>query len=306
MRFGEAKSRGSSRRSLCEFPRARELHPAGPVPIGSMKRQPSRRTDVAADSIEERTTPPTPVIYEIVRRFGEDEMSRPATSLLWSGLAAGVSMSFSLLAEAVLHLHLPDAPWRDLVAAFGYPVGFVMAVLGRQQLFTENTITVVLPIMAEPSAKRFARAGRMWGLVLAANLVGTLIAAAFITVTPVVDDDLRGALLELSRRSLDHPWLALGFRSITAGFLMAAMVWLLPSAESAQFNVVVLLTYLIGITGSAHSVAGSVSSFLLLLGGEISAGAMLGGFMLPVLVGNVIGGSVLFAAISHAQVMKEI
>jgi formate-nitrite transporter family protein len=271
-----------------------------------MKRQPERTANEAADRVQERTTPPTPVIYETVRRLGEEEMSRPATSLVWSGIAAGVSMSFSLLAEAVLHLHLPDADWRELVVALGYPIGFVMVVLGRQQLFTENTITVVLPIMARPSAAMFMRAARLWGLVLAANLAGTLIAAAFITLTPVVDDDLRGAMLELSRRAVGHPWLAQGFRGITAGFLMAAMVWLLPSAESSQFNVVALLTYVIGITGSAHIVAGSVSSFLLLMSGDVSIGAMLAGFMLPVLVGNIVGGSVLFAAISHAQVMKEI
>src|SRR3954471_11423615 len=93
-----------------------------------------------ADRVEERATPRTPVIYDVVRRYGEEEMSRPAVSLWWSGLAAGLSMSFSLLAEAILRLHLPDAEWRELVTALGYPVGFLMVVLARQQLFTENTI----------------------------------------------------------------------------------------------------------------------------------------------------------------------
>ena len=72
-------------------------------------------------------------------------MARPALSLWWSGVAAGLSISFSLLAQAILATHLPDASWRELVIALGYPVGFLMVVLSRQQLFTENTITVVSP-----------------------------------------------------------------------------------------------------------------------------------------------------------------
>jgi hypothetical protein len=60
--------------------------------------------------VEELATPRTPVIYEVVRRLGEEEMARPFTSLWWSGVAAGLSISFSLLAQAILRTHLPDAP----------------------------------------------------------------------------------------------------------------------------------------------------------------------------------------------------
>src|SRR5690242_834176 len=110
-----------------------------------------KKAERQAQHIEERSTPPTPVIYDIVRRYGEDEMERPAVSLWWSGLAAGLSMSFSLLLEGILRMHLPDAEWTRLVTSLGYPIGFVMVVLARQQLFTENTITVVLPIIADPT-----------------------------------------------------------------------------------------------------------------------------------------------------------
>ena len=266
----------------------------------------ARKEAEQVEHIEERSTPPTPVIYEIVRRYGEEEMARPAASLWWSGLAAGLSISFSLLAEAILRMHLPDAEWRPLVVALGYPVGFLMVVLGRQQLFTENTITVVLPVIAQPSARNFRLGGRMWAIVLAANLAGTLAAALFISFTPVVDEAQRAAMLAISREPLEHSWLELALRGITAGFLMAAMVWLIPAAESAQFYVIVAMTWLIAVSGSAHIVAGSVGAFLLLATGELGAGPLLGGFLLPVLAGNVIGGTLLFAMIAYAQVMKEI
>jgi formate/nitrite transporter FocA (FNT family) len=264
------------------------------------------KTRREADRVEERSTPRTPVIYDVVRRYGDDEMARPSTSLWWSGLAAGLSMSFSLLAQAILLQHLPPAGWRDLIVSLGYPVGFVMVVLGRQQLFTENTITVVLPIIAEPSARNFGRGARMWAIVLAANLAGTLAAALFCAFTPVLDAPLRDAMLQISAEAMRHGWVAMGFRGITAGFLMAAMVWLIPAADAAQFFVIFLVTYLIGVSGSAHIVAGSFESFLLVANGDLGIGQMLSGFFLPVLIGNIVGGTALFALLSYAQVMKEI
>ena len=258
------------------------------------------------ERIEEDITPPTPIIYETVRRLGEDEMTRPAMSLWWSGVAAGLSISFSVLAQAIIAMHLPETPWRNLIVALGYPVGFVMVVLSRQQLFTESTVTVVLPIVAQPSRAHLARGIRMWSIVLAANLTGCLFAALFSTFAPVVTPELRAAMLDIARNAMRHEWLEMGFRGITSGYLMATMVWLIPAARHAQFHVVALMTYLIGAGDFSHIVAGSVEAFLLVANGETSVWSMLGGFTLPVLIGNIIGGTALFALISYAQVAKEL
>ena len=254
----------------------------------------------------ERSGLRTPLIYEAVRLRGDEEMARPVVSLWWSGVAAGLSISFSLLAQSILELHLPDAPWRALVSSLGYAVGFLMAVLGRQQLFTETTITAVLPVMAEFNGNNLWRMGRMWGIVWVANSVGTLFAALFCTFTPVIPPELRDSMLEVSAQLIGHGWVEMFFKAISAGFLVAAMVWLLPSAETAQFWVVALLAYLIAAGGFAHIVAGSVEAFLLVANGQLGVGSMLLGFTLPVLLGNIVGGTALFALLSYAQVMKEI
>src|SRR3954468_835176 len=125
-----------------------------------------------------------PQIYQVVRHEGETEMARPVTSLWWSGVAAGLSITFSVFAKAVLQYSLPETGWRPLVTGFGYTVGFLLVVLARQQLFTENTITAVLPVMAQPSGKNLYRLSRLWSIVFAANLTGTLIAALFSTFAP--------------------------------------------------------------------------------------------------------------------------
>jgi formate/nitrite transporter FocA (FNT family) len=87
------------------------------------------------------------LIHEIIREEGEAELRRPASALAWSGLASGLSMGFSFLTQALLRSSLPEEPWRHLIDSFGYSVGFIIVVLGRQQLFTESTLTAVLPVL---------------------------------------------------------------------------------------------------------------------------------------------------------------
>lgn len=257
-------------------------------------------------TVEEMSTPRTPVIYEVVRRLGEEEMARPATSLWWSGIAAGLSISFSLLAQAILETHLPDAPWRPLVTSFGYCVGFLMVVMGRQQLFTESTITVVLPVLKNLSFENVGRMARLWAIVLAANLLGTLFAALFCTYTPVIPAELLNGMLSIGRHMAELGWWDMFFRAISSGFLIAAMVWMIPSAESAKFAVITVMTYLIAIGGFTHVIAGSMEAYLLVLAGDWEWWRVIVQFMVPVLLGNMVGGTALFALISYAQVMEEI
>lgn len=264
------------------------------------------KTRKEVERLEEDATPATPAIYEVVRRLGKEEMERPAVSLWWSGLAGGLSISFSLLAEGILRLHLPQTEWAPLIVAMGYPVGFLMVVLSRQQLFTETTITVMLPLIKEPTREHFIGAARMWVVVLAANLAGTLCAALLCTYAPVVSPELRAAMLDVSRVAMDHSWIDMGFRGITAGFLMAAVVWLVPAAGNTQFHIVALLTFVIGAGDFSHVVAGSMEAFLLAINGALPLATLFCTFLGPVLVGNIIGGTVLFALLSYAQVMKEI
>jgi formate/nitrite transporter FocA (FNT family) len=245
------------------------------------------------------------LIYEILRREGEEEMDRPWASLWWSGVAAGLSISFSLIAEGLLRAHLPDAPWTPLITSLGYTVGFLIAVMARHQLFTENTITVVLPVAAQMSLPNLARLGRLWGLVLVANLVGTLLAALFFSFTPVIPPELRAAMLSISHMSLSHTPGEIFFEAIAAGFLIAAMVWLLPSADAARFHVIVLMTYLIALGGFSHVIAGSFEGFMLVIDGRLGVWPMMAGFEAPALAGNIVGGTLLFSLIAYGQVAKE-
>lgn len=258
------------------------------------------------DVVEERHRLRAPVIYEIVREEGEEELQRPVTSLWWSALTAGLAMGFSLVAEAALRIHLPEALWRPLVANIGYTVGFIIVILGRQQLFTENTITPILPLAASFSMGKLRRVALMWLVVFVANMVGTFVFALFNTLLPGTSPALHDAMLAIGREGMQAGWFDMMIGAIGAGFLIAAIVWLIPSAEGAKLLVVFIFTYLIGIAGFHHIIAGSADAFLLLLGGEMLVADVVLRFMLPVFAGNVIGGTALFALLAYAQVMREI
>lgn len=263
-------------------------------------------TETEVDDVAQLSAPRVPVIYEIVRRIGDEEMRRPTSSLWWSGVAGGLSISFSVLAEAILLTHLPDTPWRPLVSHLGYSVGFLMVILARQQLFTESTLTAVLPVLKELSPSMLGQMGRLWGIVLAANLTGTLLAALFCAFTPVLTPELYNGMLEVSRTMITLDATRMFFTGIASGFLIAAMVWMIPSAESSRFIVITLMTYLIAAGGFTHIVAGSLEAYLLVIAGDWTIWQALFTFALPVLVGNIVGGTGLFAVLSYAQVKDEI
>lgn len=258
------------------------------------------------EAVTERTSASARVIHEVVRRRGDEELERPTGSLIWSGLAGGVSISASVLGEALLESRLPQAPWSPLVASIGYTLGFVIVILGNLQLFTESTLSAVLPVATHPSRQNFKRLLRLWCLVFTSNMVGTLFIAGLNNYQIIGAPEQREAMLALSRKLLSHDWWETVKLAIPAGFLIAAVPWTLPSSRGQQFLVVIFLTYFIALGGFAHVVAGSGEVWLLAWSGETTFVHGLFGMILPALVGNIIGGTGLFALLAHAQVQQEL
>lgn len=258
------------------------------------------------DSARKAASKSSKVVYEVIRKDGLEELSRPATSLIWSGIAAGILISFSVLGEATLRTYLPDTPSSYLIENAGYSLGFLLVILCRMQLFTENTITTVLPLMVSPSRRLFGRVAWLWGLVLGANLVGAFAAAAVMSFTAAISPDVVPAIRALSEHATGMPAMHGFLRGIPAGVLIAAIVWMLPQARSAAFWIIAAVTWLIAAGDFTHIVAGSVEMAFLLLDGGLSLPDAVFRFFLPVLAGNVVGGTVIFALLVWGQVRPEI
>jgi formate/nitrite transporter FocA (FNT family) len=257
-----------------------------------------------AEEADQKQSPLGKVVYRAVYREGAEEMSRDSAALAWSGLAAGLSMGFSLLSEAFIRAHLPDTEWRPLLTKFGYSVGFLIVILGRQQLFTENTLTVILPLLRLKRGGVLANVARLWVIVWTANMAGALIFTAAIAFLPVLDPAVRTAVTSIGTESMSYGAWPVFARGIFAGWLIALMVWLLPFAETARVWVIIIITYIVGLGGFSHVIAGSAEVFALSWQGLEPWTATVGRYTLPALVGNTLGGVALVAALAHVQFIE--
>jgi formate/nitrite transporter FocA (FNT family) len=258
------------------------------------------------ESVDERKSGSAKIVHEVIRLQGDEELGRPLVSLLCSGFAAGVAISTSILAEAFLHARLPQAPWTELVSSFGYCVGFVIVIMGNLQLFTESTVTAVLPVATHPSWRNLGRLLRLWAVVFAANMAGTLFVALLVSRQIIVRGPQLSATLEVARSVLQQGPLTTMFLGMPAGFLVASIAWIQPNARGSEFWVIVLITYVIALGGFSHVVAGSGEAWLLWLQGETDLFGATCRLILPSLIGNIIGGTGLFALLAHGQVRHEL
>ena len=266
--------------------------------------------DVSDTERKEAGVGPTPpsafLIHEIIREEGEEELERSNTALIWSATGAGLSMGFSFLTMGFIKSGLPEAPWSKLVTGFGYTLGFLIVVLGRQQLFTESTLTAVLPLLTRRDAKTFMQTTRLWIIVLAFNIVGTFAFSFLISRHGLFDEEVVKALHTLSAEALKDEFVPMMIKSILAGWLIALMVWLIPGAGQARLWLIVIVTYVVSIAHFSHIIAGSVEASYAVFVGHITFGEYFPRFMIPTLIGNCIGGVSLVAILNHAPVREEL
>jgi formate/nitrite transporter FocA (FNT family) len=258
------------------------------------------------DQAATHAAPRALVIHEIVREEGEMAITRTAGALAWSGLAAGLSMGFSFLAQSFLRGGLADTPWRHLIDSLGYSVGFVIVILARQQLFTESTLTAVLPVLTKKTRETVFGTLRLWAIVLGANLVGTWVFAALVLPEGVFRPEVVAAMHELAIEPMKANFGATVLKALFAGWLIATMVWLLPSARSARLTTVLLVTYVVALGHLSHVIAGSVESAYAVLTGGAPIGDYFLRFLIPTLIGNTIGGVSLVALLNHAAIAPDL
>jgi formate/nitrite transporter FocA (FNT family) len=244
-------------------------------------------------------------IHDNVLEAAEEELERPASELVWSGLASGLLVGFSFLAVAFL-TSLAAPAYHDLMAAIGYPLGFVFVVHARHQLFTENTLEPVIPLLEKRDRETLGQLLRLWAIVLPMNLIGALIFAVVLAHTQVVEPKLVTHLLDVARTATNATAQVVFYKGIWAGWLIALMAWLIAATHDtmAQIALVWLTTGPIAAFGFKHSIAGAVEAFYRGAMGDAPWSQMIFTFEIPAILGNIVGGVVLVALVNHGQVSK--
>lgn len=246
------------------------------------------------------------LIYEIIRRDGIEELMRPFKSLFVSGVGAGILVSFSFVCMAVLQSFLPNQPWAPLITKWGYTVGFVLVILCRAQLFTENTITTVIPLFKPFTWKKLGAVLRLWHLVLAGNLVGTSLVAVFLTTPGLLNLDFIVEMQAIAHHVSAFTWQENLLRGIPSGILIAAIVWMMPTARQFALFLVAFITYFIAAGDFTHIVVGSCEMMYAVLNGMASPYDYIFQFLVPVGAGNIIGGTGVFTMLGYRTINGEL
>ncbi len=263
-------------------------------------------SDQQKHEIEHQSRPNAALIHETIRAEGTSELERAASPLALSALAAGLSMGFSLIVEGKLRALLPEGYLRDLISPLGYTVGFLIVVLGRQQLFTENTLTPILPLLHNRDIKTLLQVARLWAIVLAANVTGAILAATAIAHAGAFEPNLLEAFEAIGRSTLQAPFQVTFVHGVYAGWMIALMVWLLPGAETSRTLIIIVITYIVAVMGFSHVIAGTVDCAYAVERGIATWTQFAWGFFTPTLLGNIVGGVALVAALNYGQVAPEI
>jgi len=246
-------------------------------------------------------------IHDNILGSAEHEMERSASSLLWSAFASGLTIGFSFIMGAYAQTLVPEQ-YAAFIAGAAYPIGFLFVITARSELFTENTLVPVVPLLHKRDAETFIKMLRLWGLLLAGNLIGAAVFAWLLFHAPVIaDPKVAERLLTIAGHTTSDGTLLTFVRGIAAGWLIALLTWMLGSTHDAiaQLALIWVTTAPIAWLEFRHSIVGSVEAFYRVVAGAASLGTMAGTFILPAVVGNTVGGVVLVALLNYGQVRHE-
>jgi formate/nitrite transporter FocA (FNT family) len=236
---------------------------------------------------------------------GEEQMNRSAMSLLLSSSAAGLIISFTVMAVAVFTTMLQDTEpmTQRVLTALVYPLGFVLCILSRTQLFTEHTATAVYPILD----KRFPvrRLFSLWCIIICGNLLGGLASSQLLVQADDVIHAYEG-YIKIADHLLAYDSGSLFISAVLAGWLMALAAWITLSTPStlSQIVIIYIVTFIIGIGGLHHSIAGSVEMFVGYFISNNYSLADVGFFVSHALAGNLVGGSIFVALLNYGHIRQ--
>lgn len=254
--------------------------------------------DVGAQKSLER--PSAEEIYRQVARNAKAELKRSNTSLAISGFTGGTFMGLSALGVGIVLGVLGNSPKTYLLSRMLYPLGFIVVILGRSQLFTENTLYPVALVLAEK--KQFWNTLRLWAIVLPSNIAGALAFAALISLTHAVPPHIVQAIVQLGVEAARMPLSTVFWSGVIGGWIIATAAWMVSGSHSISGSILViwLLTFVVGAGNFAHCIASSGEILSSVLTHQVSALQYLA-WLGAAVGGNVCGGVLMVTLLEYGQ-----
>jgi formate/nitrite transporter FocA (FNT family) len=241
-------------------------------------------------------------IYEQVAKNARQELKRPSLALCLSGFGGGVFMGLSALGPAIVLALLGTSPGAQMISRMFYPMGFIVVIIGRSQLFTENTLYPVALVLREK--RQFWNTLRLWSVVLPSNVLGALTFASLCSLTPALSPAVLHALSQLGTDALSKPTTAVFWSGVMAGWIIATAAWLVSGSHSITGSVMVIwmLMFIVALGNFSHCIATSGEILTTVLTGHASLIAYLRWFG-PAVAGNVCGGVGMVTILQYGQVI---
>ena len=239
-------------------------------------------------------------IYQQVARNAQQELKRRSVSLAVSGFTGGTFMGFSALGVGIVLAMLGNGPGAFLLSRMLYPLGFIVVIMGRSQLFTENTLYPVALILAEK--KELFNTARLWAIVLPSNLLGALAFACLISLTHAVPPGIVAAIATLGAEAAHVPLATVFWSGVMGGWIIATAAWMVSGSHSVTGSVALiwLLTFVVGAGNFAHCIASSGEIMTAALTGLIPW-SRYGRWLGPAVGGNVAGGVLMVTLLEYGQ-----
>lgn len=240
-------------------------------------------------------------ILEHVLDSARDELSRPTTGLLFSGFAGGISMGLTGLAVALAISYLGDGPIQQFLAFFFYPIGFIVVIIGRAQLFTENTLFPV--VLALDERGHVLNTLRLWAAVFASNVAGAVFFGWLVMKTGALPTNFADALAGLGLQAAAGHFTLIFAKGIIGGWLIALVAWMVTASHwtIGQIAVTWMLTFIVGAGHFSHCIASSSEIIAAIMSGHLHFSNYFQ-WLLPATLGNIVGGVSIVSLLNYGQV----
>ena len=262
---------------------------------------PEKEENEASDQ-KNLSRPSAEEIYKQVATNAREELKRTSLSLALSGFGGGTFMGLSALGTAMAMALLPPGPSTQILSRLFYPLGFIVVIIGRSQLFTENTLYPVALVLAEK--REFWNTMRLWAVVLPSNVCGAFAFACLVSLTPALNPHFVAALNQLGLDALANPSATVFWSGVMGGWIIALAAWLVSGSHSITGSVMVIwmLTFLVGLGNFAHCIATSGEIMVSVLTHHVAWQAYPRWFF-PAVTGNVCGGVGMVTLLEYGQVI---
>ena len=240
-------------------------------------------------------------IYEQVSRNARHELDRAALGLAISGLAGGMTMGLTALSTSIVIAILGPSPAARFIADLLYPIGFIAVILGRAQLFTENTLYPVALMLAE--RRHGWRTLRLWAIVFPSNVAGAFLFAMLAVKTGALRPEFVTAMTHLGVEAAGVAATHVFWSGVIGGWIIALVAWLVSGSHSITGSVMLigLLTFVVGLGGFAHCIATSGEILAAILDHQLAASRYFA-WLAPATLGNICGGVLLVTLLEYGQV----